>query len=71
MYEIRDKDGKVIAQAYEILGPVEVKLAPGFRPGEQGNLTIEEFESELRRDLSDFLLPNHPIIFLREHTPEN
>ena len=50
----------------KIVGPVEVTLAKGYKPGEKGNPTIKEFGDALRRELSDFLEPNHPIIF-RSH----
>jgi len=62
MYEIKD-DKELLGYCFNIIGPVEVTLNENYKPGKDGNPTIEEFDSALRNELSDFLEPNHPIIF--------
>jgi hypothetical protein len=65
MYAIRDNNGKEIGYAGNIIGPVEVELAKDFKPGQRGQPTLQQFDEAIRRELSDFLEPNHPIIFVQ------
>lgn len=59
-------DGKLVAQAGPIAGPVEVTLAKGATPGENGQPTLEEVEGAIRNELTDLLTPGHSIVFRRQ-----
>ena len=60
-YKIEFGDGRT-AEAHNIVGAVEVELHKDYNPGQKGNPTTEQIGDAVRRELSDFLNPGHPII---------
>ena len=66
MKEIRSRDGQIVFYVGNIVGPVKFELSRNYTPGENGQPNLEQLDAALRRELSDYLEPGHPIIFTKQ-----